>query len=485
MQDIRSLEPQKVFQFFYEMNQIPRPSGHEKAVSDWLLHFAQERGLEVEQDATNNIIIRKPATPGYEKAPWVTIQGHMDMVGEKTADSSHDFLKDPIEMVVEDGFVHAVGTTLGADDGIAVAYALAILDSDDIPHPPLEVLITVSEETGMDGAMAIKEGQCRGEYLLNIDSEEEGIFTLGCAGGADLRIPFPAQREAAASGSQSWSIRIHGLRGGHSGQVIHEGRGNALKILARLLYGLKEADASFRLQDIGGGSKHNAIPVEARASFCTAGDPRTFLQDRFATIAKELKGIDPQVVMDLQTTENSPVAPIAAADGARLIDFLHLCPHGVQGMSAYVPGLVETSLNVAVLAANEAQDKYTLHLSLRSSVGSQKENLIERLSLLAARLGTTATKHSAYPAWEYNPESPLISRVKRVYSAMYGKEPTLNAIHAGLECGLLSAVMPHTYMISFGPNLLDIHTPGEHMEIASVARVYDFLKALLADFRNA
>ncbi len=479
MSDVKKLQPQEVFTWFYELNQIPRGSGNEKAASDFLFRFAKERNLEVEQDEALNIIIRKPGTAGYEKSPLVTLQGHMDMVCEKTPESTHDFEQDPIDMIIDGDWLRANNTTLGADNGVAVAYALAILDSDDIPHPNLEVLITTEEETGMGGAKALKPGQVKGQFLLNLDSDEEGTFLLGCAGGADFFTSFPAKKEVTETSQKAYSLRISGLKGGHSGQVIHEGRGNAIKIMARILHDLKKK-GNVKLASISGGSKHNAIPSIAEVVFAAEGKVAELVQQSFREIKAELGKIEPDLEYELKDTEATSFIP--ETSGKNIIDYLFVVPHGVQSMSPDIEGLVQTSLNVAIVS--EKEDRVLVQHSLRSAVNSSRKALLDRLFCLAERFEAKADSYGEYPAWEFNPASPLIDIVKDIYLETTGKEPILTAIHAGLECGILKEVMPDTEMISFGPKAEDIHTPRERLNIPSTERVWNFLLRLLASFKG-
>lgn len=482
MNTIANLEPKEVFRHFYELNQHPRCSGHEKAASDFLLAFARERKLEAEQDDAWNIIIRKPASPGYENAAPVIIQGHMDMVCEKSADSNHDFSKDPIEMIVDGDLLHANKTTLGGDDGIAVAFGLAILDDPEAAHPALELLVTTAEETGMGGAMAIREGQLRGKRLLNIDSEEEGIFLVSCAGGANMQIRIPAFRAELSEARPGLSVQIRGLRGGHSGIQIKLGRGNAIKIAARLMQAAKKAAPDFRLGCAGGGSKHNAIPLAAHFCF-TCSDPvsaRQALGKAAEEIKRELAAIDPELEVLVEEKQLSQL--MSQESSCRIADLLFLIPDGVQAMSADIPGLVQTSLNVAVLERDG--DELVLTSSVRSASMSARQEVLDRLSLLAGRLECKTEITSSYPAWEFNPDSPLRETALRVYREVSGKEASYTAIHAGLECGLLSHVMPGCDMISFGPNLFDVHTPKEALSISSAGRMYAFTKALLAALKD-
>lgn len=465
------------FYWFHALNQIPRGSYNEEAVSNFLKKFAEDRQLEVIQDEAKNIIIHKSATPGFENSPWVTLQGHMDMVCEKLPDSDHDFSKDPIDMRVDGDWIKANKTTLGADDGIAVAYALSILDAKDIPHPNLEVIITTAEETGMDGAQALKAEHVKGEFLLNLDSEEEGIFTLGCAGGADFHASFELER-AAATGKPVYELEISGLKGGHSGQVIHEGRGNAIKLLARILHQV-QAEQPVQLARLTGGSKHNAIPTQAQAIFSAEGDVEAAVKAAFDEVQAEFHIIDPDLTYKLSKGQADTF--ISMAQSKQILDYLFVIPHGVQSMSHAMPGLVQTSLNVAIVSQDDK--KLDLQVSIRSAINSSKLELVDRLVTEAHYFGANPEAGGQYPAWEFNPESPFIDKVQKIYHDLYHEEANITAIHAGLECGLLKNIMPNTEMISFGPSMEDIHTPRERLSISSTNRVWDFLLKLLASFK--
>lgn len=465
------------FYWFHALNQIPRGSYNEEAVSNFLKKFAEDRQLEVIQDEAKNIIIHKPATPGFENSPWVTLQGHMDMVCEKLPDSDHDFSKDPIDMRVDGDWIKANKTTLGADDGIAVAYALSILDAKDIPHPNLEVIITTAEETGMDGAQALKAEHVKGEFLLNLDSEEEGIFTLGCAGGADFHASFELER-AAATGKPVYELEISGLKGGHSGQVIHEGRGNAIKLLARILHQV-QAEQPVQLARFTGGSKHNAIPTQAQAIFSAEGDVEAAVKAAFDEVQAEFHIIDPDLTYKLSKGQADTF--ISMAQSKQILDYLFVIPHGVQSMSHAMPGLVQTSLNVAIVSQDDK--KLDLQVSIRSAINSSKLELVDRLVTEAHYFWAKPEAGGQYPAWEFNPESPFIDKVQKIYHDLYHEEANITAIHAGLECGLLKDIMPNTEMISFGPSMEDIHTPRERLSISSTNRVWDFLLKLLASFK--
>lgn len=487
-------EPVSVFRWFYELNQIPRGSGNEKGVSDWLLSVAKGMNLEAHQDKAHNIIIKKPASKGYEAAPAVILQGHMDMVCEKVAESTHDFEKDPIRMLIDGDTLRADGTTLGGDDGLAVAYALALLEDEKLVHPALEVLITTNEETGMDGAMAIhaaiKNGEkpLSGKLLLNIDNEDEGVFLVGCAGGANFQVALAAIREKTAK-QPGLTLKVHGLKGGHSGQKIIEGRGNAIKLLARLLNKARCASCldsactvnELRLGCFEGGSKHNAIPLLAFSCFSVKDVARAkkALESEIAAIKREYALIDPDLSIELGecTLEESYNPEVSA----RLIDYIFCSPNGVQSMSHDIPGLVQTSLNVAVL--ENTPEGFNLTSSIRSSLASSSQEVLDRLTRLADRCGLVASSNGSYPAWEIKEESPLRDKALEVWKAMTGREGKIEAIHAGVECGLFSEVMPDVDMLSMGPDLADVHTPNEHLSIPSVGRCYEFIKKLLAELK--
>lgn len=478
MLEIQKLEPKKVFNYFYELNQIPRCSGDEKRVSNFLLNFAKERNLEAYQDEALNIIIKKPGTTGYENANSVIIQGHMDMVCVKSKGSNHDFSKDPIEMMVKGDILRANNTTLGGDDGIAVAYALAILDSFDIKHPPLEVVITTSEETGMDGAMALKNEHLQGKTLLNLDSEEEGIFLVSCAGGANMNITFKLEKEKNTG--KGLDIKISGLKGGHSGMEIIKQRANAIKLLGRILYECN-GKANIRLSNIHGGTKHNAIPNEAEAAILTENVEQTkkIIESITQDLKEEYHVEDTELTIDLQEVSIDEIYTKELSDN--LIDFIMMTPDGVQYMSKDIDGLVQTSLNNATIEEKEGNIEITT--SVRSSSSSALREILNVLKAVSRRTGGEAVENSSYPAWQYDENSIIREKCIKVYEELFGKKPEVNAIHAGLECGLLKEILPDTDMISFGPNLYDVHTEKEHLSISSVQRVWEFLLKLLEELK--
>ena len=423
---LEHLEPGRVFHFFEQMSAIPRGSGNTKAVSDWLAEFARERGLRYQQDALNNIIIFKDASAGYEGAEPVILQGHMDMVCEKAPDCGKDMTREGLDLAIDGDFVYAKGTTLGGDDGIAVAMALAVLDDESLPHPPIEAVITVDEETGMDGAMGIDVSGLKGRRMLNIDSEDEGVFTVSCAGGARMDCVLPVRREVFAAPVQR--ITVQGLVGGHSGTEIDKGRGNGVQLMGRVLASVAE-ETELRLVEV------TVEPAE------------------------------------------TAMLPMDAVSTRRAVCLLVCHPNGVQVMSADIPGLVQTSLNMGILTTGET----AVHLSssVRSSVESQKQMLLQRIACLTAELGGETSTRGEYPGWAYLPDSPLRDLMVEVFTDQYGYEPKVEAIHAGLECGLFSAKLPGLDCVSFGPDLKEIHTFREKMSISSVQRVWKMLVELL------
>ena len=481
MNPLQNTEPKEVFKWFYEISQVPRGSGNERAISDFLVKFAKDRNLEVHQDKAMNVIIKKPGTAGYEKSPTVIIQGHMDMVCEKDASSNHDFLKDPIKFVVKGEMLYADKTTLGGDDGIAVAYALTVLDSKDIPHPPLEVLITTEEETGMGGAMALTDEHLQGTRLLNIDSEEEGVFLVSCAGGANIHVFFDIKKEAAKG--KFLKITVGGLLGGHSGIEINKQRANSIKLLGRILYNIKQNE-KINIVEISGGSKHNAIAKDAYAVIAAENTEAVLkiVEKMTADFKNEYRAVDKLLTVTANETQNPSGQMFTKELTLNLIDFMASIPNGVQYMSMEIQGLVQTSLNNGVLEEIDGRIKFTT--SVRSSVKSALDEIVDVLRIQAERCGAEFKKVSEYPAWEYSPDSPVRDAAVNVYKKLNNKEPLITAIHAGLECGLLKKTLPKVDAISFGPNLYDVHTPNEHMEIASVERVWKFLLAYLAELKN-
>lgn len=469
------LEPKNVFRFFEQMCAIPHGSYNTKAVSDWCVAFAKERGLEHYQDEMNNVILIKEASAGYEEAQPVILQGHLDMVCEKAPGCEKDMAREGLDLAAEGDYIYAEGTTLGGDDGIAVAMALAALDDESLPHPRLEVILTTEEEVGMDGAMALDVSPIRGRKLLNLDSEAEGVFTVSCAGGSMAACGLPVAR--APFGGDILRVRVEGLTGGHSGAEIHKGRANANMLLGRLLRAMA-AETELRLVSADGGLKDNAIPVAAEAVVAAEdGRKAKAAAERMAACFQtEYRRSDPMLTV---TAEEAAAAwqPMDASSTERTVCLLVCAPNGVQTMSQDIHGLVQTSLNLGILKTGE--NAVTASFCIRSSVDSEKEMLKDRLACLLAQLGGGVSFSGEYPGWAYRPDSPLRELMTEVYREQYGREPKVEAIHAGLECGLLAGKLPGLDCVSIGPDLLEIHTPREKMSISSVQRVWMFVREIL------
>jgi len=482
---IKDLKPAEVWHYFYELTQIPRPSKKEEKVIAYLLEFAKKHKLEAKKDEAGNVLITKPATKGLENLPTVILQGHVDMVSEKNAGTQHDFDKDPIETYVDGEWLKAKGTTLGADNGVGVAAALAILASDSIEHGKLECLFTVDEETGLTGAFALSKDLLTGDILINLDTEEEGEIYIGCAGGKITTATFHYKQEAAPANYFWFKVQVKGLSGGHSGSEIHKGLGNANKILNRYLWSMYQK-YGLALSEIDGGNLHNAIAREASA---VAGIPYSKKEDAiievntFASdVEAELKAIDPNVQITIESTD-APAFVIDKDTTRNLIYGLYACPHGVLGMSLEIPGLVETSTNMASVKMKE-DNTIVITASQRSSTNSLKDDAGNMVNA-AFSLAGADVKHSAgYPGWKPNPNSAILGIAKQSYQKLYGKEPEIMAIHAGLECGLFLEKYPHLDMISCGPTIRNAHSPEEQVEIESVGKwwvlLLDILKSIPA-----
>lgn len=466
---------EKVLHYFSELSKIPRSSGDEKAVADWLVRFAEERHLECVRDERNNVIIRKPATKADCKCAPVILQGHMDMVYVRTPACTRKY-EDGIGLVEKDGCLSADGTTLGADDGVAVAYALAVLDSDEIEHPELECIFTVSEETGLMGAESLDYSQLRGRLMLNMDSEEEGVFCTGCAGAFRCDFDIPVSYEPVTG--VKLTVAFKDLIGGHSGEEINRGRANAITLMGRLLSRL---DEKVRLISLSAEGKTNAISNNALAEFCVSPEDLQEVEKTIQELEADFQNeCGPRDTIHIVCTCGGETGRCVCYDKAsqtRTTAALLLFPSGVVAMSYNVPDLVETSANPAILEQSKGQLK--LLASIRSSVGSRKAEMRERVTALAAALGAKAVCGSDYPQWEYKPDSPLREMAMQTYKELFGKKAEAHAIHAGLECGYFDTYVPGIDIISFGPTIADIHTPKEHVEIASIERVWNFLLALL------
>lgn len=472
---LSNLEPQNVFRFFEELCAIPHGSFHTKAISDYLVNFALERGLKYRQEACNNVIIWKNATAGYEHAPTVMIQGHMDMVCEKDTDCPKDMETEGLDLFVEADVVGARGTTLGGDDGIAVAMALAILDSNDIPHGPLECLFTVDEEVGMIGARALDASDLHAKYMLNLDSEKDKVLTVSCAGSTRAVCTLPGKRATFAG--TALEIAVNGLKGGHSGEEIHMGRGNANLLMGRALTELAQV-CDMRLVCVAGGAKDNAIPREASAVVLVS-DVKAAQQAMDAlsdALRNEYATADGDVALTVKEAQTD-MLPLDGDSTRRVSCFLFCIPNGVQAMSMDVAGLVQTSLNLGRVYTEG--DSVVFCTMLRSSVNSQNQETLEKVSSLCKALGGSVEVPSSYSAWQYQPNSALRQVMIDAFRDVYGEDPAVEALHAGLECGILSGKMPQLDCISYGPDLTDIHTPRERLHIASTQRIWNLtLEAL-------
>lgn len=479
MNILQNLEPKSVFKYFEEISQIPRGSGNEKSISDYLVSVAKKLNLEVIQDKALNVIIKKPGTEGYENSETVILQGHMDMVCEKNKGTDHDFQKDPLKLRVVDDMVYATNTTLGADNGIAVAYALAILESTDIPHPPIEVLITTDEETGMSGAMAISKEHINGKILLNLDNEEEGHLLVSCAGGIRSKHTLNVTLEDAGDYNNFLHIAVRGLKGGHSGMEINKERGNSNKIMGRILKSLLSLD--YKLVSVNGGSKNNAIPREADAIIALKSEDvakaKELINNWNPILLNELKTQDPGVnISILENTEN--VEKVLTKESTeKTVNLLYLIPNGINSNSVEIKNLVESSTNLGVVTTEG--NKVEFDSAIRSSVASLKDEIVLRSKTIAELIGADFETTAGYPEWQYDNESKVRGICQDVYKRMYGKDAKIVAIHAGVECGLFNEKLGKLDMISFGPDLYDVHTPQEHMSITSVKNVWDYLLEVL------
>ena len=472
---LSGLEPQSVFSYFEKLCSIPHGSGNTKQISDYLVSFAKENNIRYVQDELNNVLLFGEGTCGYENHEPVIIQGHMDMVCEKDADCPINMDTDGLDITHDDTYVFAKGTTLGGDDGIAIAYALALLADNTIPHPPLEVIITVDEETGMDGATGIDLSSLKGRTMLNIDSEEEGIFTVSCAGGAKATISMPITRRAVYG--PCVKLTVEGLQGGHSGVEIHKNRANANKVMGELL-GRVQKLMPICITKLEGGAKDNAIPRSCEVTFVALGMYIERINEITEQLQKEIREQfdEPNVIIRGDDVDALGGNALTSECSAKVIGLLNAAPNGVQSWSEDIEGLVQTSLNLGVLKLDDA-----LHLTwaVRSSVEKGKEDLLHKLKELSAFYESECNIRGEYPAWEYKKDSKLRDTMIRVYTEMYGKAPEVIAIHAGLECGLLSEKLPGLDCVSIGPNMQDIHTSREKLEIASTKRTWEFLLEVL------
>ena len=472
---LQGLEPESVFRYFEEICAIPHGSRNTKAISDYLVSFAKAHGLRYRQDESNNVVIFAPGTCGLEDHESVILQGHMDMVCEKDAGCPLDMAVDGLDVTHDGCCIFAKGTTLGGDDGIAVAYALAILDDNTIAHPPLEVIITVDEEIGMLGAAAMDLADVKGRTMLNLDSEDEGIFTVSCAGGATCTVSLNAERKAVYG--PCVRLSVEGLRGGHSGAEIHKNRANANKVMGDFLGRIQKL-MPLCLTSFSGGSKDNAIPRACQATVVAMGIGLERINDIAAQLQQEVRETydEPEALVqafDVDALGGNALTTAATAD---VISLLCAAPNGVQAYCPDMPELVQTSLNLGIAKLG---DRFTTTFSVRSSVNSEKEGLITKLKELADFYNGTYSQSGTYPAWEFKKDSRLRDVMVPIYTRMFGKEPKVLAIHAGLECGLLGDKLPGLDCVSIGPQMHDIHTSREKLEIASTKRTWDFLLEVL------
>ena len=482
---LSNLEPKSVFHYFEEITKIPHGSRNVQQISDYLVRFARERGLYYVQDALKNVIIVKEATPGYEKEPVVILQGHMDMVAVKKPECEIDMKTEGLKVAIRGDEIYAESTSLGGDDGIAVAYSLALLDSDTIQHPRLEVVITVDEEVGMDGARGIDLSMLTGNRMINLDSEDEGIFLTSCAGGARVNCVLPLALEERLGTAAE--LTVGGLLGGHSGAEIHKERGNSNCLLGRALYRISEK-LSVGLCALEGGLADNAIPRETKACIIVEEkdiDALTEIVKALETEVKaELSSKDPDVYVRLGRQEAGCFLSVTPDDTRRAAAFLCALPNGVQTMSADMPGLVETSLNLGIVRLASEERQLKADFSVRSSVESAKQALIGKIAAVTGLAGGSCSVSGDYPGWKYRKDSPLREKMVAVYERMYGTSPKVEAIHAGLECGILGSKIKDLDCVSIGPQMHDIHTTEETLSISSTRRVWEYLVCLLQERDN-
>lgn len=478
---LEGLKPAHLWKYFAQILKIPHGSGNERALGDYIMGVAKGLNLAAKRDKTGNVVISKAASPGHENAPGTILQGHLDMVCEKNSDVIHDFTKDAIVPQVKGDWVTASGTTLGSDNGIGCAAALAVMEDASLVHGRLEFLFTVDEETGLTGANRLQKGFLKGTNLLNLDSEELGAFTIGCSGGGDSEISLPIDRKRRRF-KDLYELKLFGFRGGHSGLDINLGRGNAIRLLARLLYDAQEK-FKFELLSLDGGNKRNAIPREAAAKlYVAAGEAQKLnrhLKARFSEIYNEFKTVEKDAAFSFQTASPANDDPLAAASQKTLLGLLLSLPHGVLSMHPAIAGLVETSSNLAIVHTEKKLARVIC--SSRSSVASALTAVRKGIKATSELAGARIVQSTGYPGWEPNLESPLLAKLKAVHTRVFGKEPQVIAVHAGLECGIIGEKFPGMDMISFGPTIEHPHSPEERVNIPSVDDFWKFLTASLAD----
>ncbi|MFW6142081.1 MAG: aminoacyl-histidine dipeptidase [Candidatus Saliniplasma sp.] len=476
---MENLDPKEVWNYFEEITKIPRCSGEEEKVREFVRSVAEEKGYEIDIDDVGNILVKKPGT--IKNAPPLVIQSHLDMVCEKTSESDHDFSEDPITMRKENGWITADGTTLGADNGIGVAISLAMMTDDQLTHGPLEFLFTVGEEIGLIGAKEIEPGFFYGRTLINLDSEQFGTFTIGCAGSGDSFIKLPLKYEETDA-KDFYEIRIHGLKGGHSGLDIHKGRGNANKILARIIFEVYDRileKSSICLNHIEGGNKKNTIPMQSRAILKFENEPQQVIKhmrDVFSEVKKEYLAVDEEMKLEIEPFDLNKGKLIENGDSKKIIDLILALPHGVLSMNQEVPGLVKTSTNLATLSTDDDELKITM--MTRSSSKPEILAIRDRIRIIAESLGGYVEESVAYPGWEVDTDSEILKISKEVYKKIFGEEPNIGAMHAGLETRVISVKFEGMDMISFGPTLKDPHTTSEKVEIKSVEKLWRLVTSI-------
>lgn len=479
MSELSQLSPQPLWDIFAKICSIPHPSYHEEALAQHIMTWAKEKGLHAERDKVGNILLRKPATKGMENRKPVALQAHLDMVPQKNNDTVHDFTKDPIQPYIDGEWVKARGTTLGADNGIGMASALAVLSDDSVEHGPLEVLLTMTEEAGMDGAFGLQPNWLQADILINTDSEQEGEIYMGCAGGIDFITTLALKRKAIPAGYQTLKLTIKGLKGGHSGADIHLGLGNANKLLARFLFDhAKELD--LRVLDLNGGTLRNAIPREGSVTLAIAADKvdqlKSLSQEYLATLKNELAAVEKNLTVLLEPTSTDAKA-LTKETQQRLVALLNATPNGVIRMSDAVKGVVETSLNVGVVTMNENEAE--IICLIRSLIDSGKDYVVGMLTAIGQLAGAETSPKGGYPGWQPDPSSPVMALVRETYQKLFNKTPNIMVIHAGLECGLFKKPYPDMDMVSIGPTMTGPHSPDEQVHIESVGQYWQLLTALL------
>jgi len=477
---LEGVEPELLWKHFDEIRKIPRCSGSEEKIRDYIVNFAKQNNLEYDVDKVGNVVVRKNATHNKDNAPTIILQGHMDMVCEKNSDVEHDFTKDPIKLKKEGSWLKADGTTLGADNGIGVAAGLAVLEDNNLVHGPIEVLVTVDEETGLTGASQIEPGFLNGKIMLNLDSEDEGVFFIGCAGGGDsvFKVYFKNIKPTKEKGIE---IKISGLKGGHSGLDINKGRGNAIKIMSRLLNKIRE-EIDFELSEIEGGDKHNAIPRETTAKIITNPENKNKIEDicnqMEKTIKAELKGTDEGIKISVNDID-IPEKVVTKEKRNKIINILLSLPHGVLKMSQSIEGLVETSTNLASIHTKD--DFFLISKSSRSSIDSSLDAFLTSMNAYAELIDAEIEQPNPYPGWTPNPDSEILKKMKAIYKNLFNKEAKVEAIHAGLETGIIGEKFPGMDMISFGPEIKNPHSPDEVVEMETVKKFWDLLVKTLEE----